>query len=570
MFRTVQKLIHKVLIGRGCLVPMSLVILVGATLLWVPGASAQSTPSTAFGEQVDVRVINLEAVVTDAKGNFVPGLTVNDFRLLVDGREVTIDYFSEIRNRVATAAAASGQVPNPSVTPGQKVGTSYLLFVDNFFGIKADRDRVLDKMRQDLAGFDPADQMAIVAFDGRRLDLLSSWSSSPAELSRVLEEAKEMRSLGLQRRGELSRFEAQNSFQSAGQIQETTNTILEDYAQTLSRQVDTALAAATTALRTFAQPSGRKVMLLASGGWPIDPRVFAVGENFQNRRFTNIHSSKKAFDNLTSTANLLGYTLYPIDMPGLRTVGGAASERLVDRQAESTLQSGSVNIANQGLSTYRENTVESTLLDLARETGGEAMINGLRDSALATVRRDLSSYYWLGFSPRRARDDRLHEIEIEVLQPGLEVRSRQGFKDLSRSTEVTMQVESELLFDSGLDSGPRLDVQVGGMKKARKGIKVDFVLRVPLDQVVMLPVKGGFEANLELRVAALEEDGDRSEIPVTPVKFGGPTAPQPGQFASYQTTVQLRRKKQRLVMALYDLAGEGLMTAEIEFDPKGL
>jgi len=565
-----SQILRKVLNGHGYSLPASLAILVSVSLLWAPRVSAQSSPSAAFGEQVDVRVINLEAVVTDPSGAFVPGLTRADFRLLVDGREVPVEYFSEIRDQVAQGSGQEAVTAGvPAVTAGQKVGTSYLLFIDNFFGIKADRDRVLKKLRGDLEGFDDADQMAIVAFDGRRLEMLSNWSHSAAELSQVLTAATETRAFGLQRLGELNRFESQNQFQSAGLIQETTNTILEDYLQTLSRQVDSALAAATTALRTFANPSGRKVMLLAAGGWPEDLRVFAVGEDFSNRRFANIHTSKQAFDNLASTANLLGFTLYPIDMPGLRTTGGGAGESLIERQNGGTPQSGSVNIASQGLSTYRENTVETTLLTLARETGGEALINGLRDRALAIVQADLNSYYWLGFSPRRNRDDQVHEIEIEVLFPDLQVRSRKGFKDLSRSTEVTMQVESELLFDSTLDRGPRLEVMVGQVKKARKGLKVDVLLRVPLDRVVMLPVKGGFEANLELRVAALEADGDRSEIPVVPVRFGGPTAPQAGQFASYQTTLQLRRKKQRLVLALYDLAGEGLLIAELEFNPKG-
>ncbi len=561
---------QKIFLGLPCLAPLSWALLVSVALLWVPQASAQSSPSAVFGEQVDVRVINLEAVVTDRSGSFVPGLTSADFRLLVDGREVPVQYFSEIRDQVAQASEQEGETAGvPAVTAGQKVGTSYLLFIDNFFGIKADRDRVLNKLRDDLEVFDDVDQMAIVAFDGRRLEMLRNWSHSAAELSRVLLKAKEASAFGLQRRGELNRFESQNQFQSAGLIQETTNTILEDYLHTLSRQVDSALAAATTALRTFANPSGRKVMLLAAGGWPENLRVFAVGENFSSRRYANIYSPKQGFDNLASTANLLGYTLYPIDMPGLRTTGSGAGESLIERQNGGSLQSGSINIAAQGLSTYRENTVESTLLVLARETGGEALINGLRDRALAIVRADLNSYYWLGFSPRRNRDDQVHEIEIEVLRPGLEVRSRRGFKDLSRSTEVTMQVESELLFDSTFDRGPRLEVTVGQVKKARKGLKVDVLLRVPLDQVIMLPVKGGFEANLELRVAALEEDGDRSEIPVVPVKFGGPTAPQAGQYATYQTTLQLRRKKQRLVLALYDLAGDGLLTAELEFNPKG-
>ncbi|MFY9825785.1 MAG: hypothetical protein WAM82_30705, partial [Thermoanaerobaculia bacterium] len=53
------------------------------------GAAKPVTPpaSSSFGESIDVRVVNVEAVVTNRKGGRVPGLTAADFRLLVDGRE---------------------------------------------------------------------------------------------------------------------------------------------------------------------------------------------------------------------------------------------------------------------------------------------------------------------------------------------------------------------------------------------------------------------------------------------------------------------------------------------------
>src|SRR5688572_17228697 len=64
--------------------------LVGAT------STLGEAPSD-FGETVEVKVVNVEAVVTDRDGNRVPGLSADDFTLTVDGRPVPIRYFSEIR-----------------------------------------------------------------------------------------------------------------------------------------------------------------------------------------------------------------------------------------------------------------------------------------------------------------------------------------------------------------------------------------------------------------------------------------------------------------------------------------
>src|SRR5579864_1876227 len=45
-------------------------------------------PGPLFGETIEVRVVNVEAVVTDKKGNRVPDLKPEDFRLKVDGKPI--------------------------------------------------------------------------------------------------------------------------------------------------------------------------------------------------------------------------------------------------------------------------------------------------------------------------------------------------------------------------------------------------------------------------------------------------------------------------------------------------
>ncbi|MCY3929258.1 MAG: hypothetical protein OXG81_13400 [Acidobacteria bacterium] len=86
--------------------------------------------------------MNVEVVVTDEQGRRVHGLTAADFELLVDGRPVPLDYFSEIREGRAVASPA-GDVPTvPALRPNAPVGRSFLVFIDDFFSIKQDRDRV--------------------------------------------------------------------------------------------------------------------------------------------------------------------------------------------------------------------------------------------------------------------------------------------------------------------------------------------------------------------------------------------------------------------------------------------
>src|SRR5687768_11222453 len=89
-----------------------LACLLACLLASLGDAAAQDARPGVFGEVLDVRVVNLEVVVTDRDGARVRGLLPQDFELTVDGREVPIDFFSEVvGGTVASAAAGATGVP---------------------------------------------------------------------------------------------------------------------------------------------------------------------------------------------------------------------------------------------------------------------------------------------------------------------------------------------------------------------------------------------------------------------------------------------------------------------------
>src|ERR1700761_7429618 len=97
-----------------------------------------------FAATVNVRVVNVEVTARDFRGNPIHGLKPADFRLKVDGKDVPIEYFTEVLQGEEASEPASA----PSATP-VKVGTSYLIFIDDFFSIDTQRNRVLDRLEQD-------------------------------------------------------------------------------------------------------------------------------------------------------------------------------------------------------------------------------------------------------------------------------------------------------------------------------------------------------------------------------------------------------------------------------------
>src|SRR5688572_2273247 len=84
----------------------ALAALAGVAALAGAAASAQDAPPPAaadislgdtyagFLDRVDVEVVNVDVVVTDAKRQPVLDLALEDFELLVDGQPVEVSYFA--------------------------------------------------------------------------------------------------------------------------------------------------------------------------------------------------------------------------------------------------------------------------------------------------------------------------------------------------------------------------------------------------------------------------------------------------------------------------------------------
>jgi VWFA-related protein len=533
------------------------------------GAQAQTPQdSSVFGEQIDVRVVNVEAVVTDRSGNRVSGLKPGDFRLRVDGKEVPVEYFSEVKEGRALNPPAEAGKPGENQTGAKPeaavqglaegaVGTYYLVFIDDYFAIPQQRDLVLKSMKADLSRLRPEDRMAIVAYDGGRLALLSGWSSSREDLARAFDQAMARPPHGLDRRVEAKRLATDEGF--AGQTvgdsapldtvsrMQGLNERQISYGNTLYRQVQGDVQAAVSAMRGFAAPHGRKVMLLLSGGWPFSIQSYLSGGSGGGMPTRAIPEGDKLFSPLARTANLLGYTLYPVDLPGIQTA-------VVDAEAE----------VPGGFSSAAEQEIEGSLKFLAQETGGTPILNSNRTLALAKTESDTRSFYWLGFSPTWQRNDKPHDIRLEARRTGLQVRSRTGFLDLSRKAEVSMEVESALLFGNP-PGGVRMPMKVGAPVKTKRGeTEIPITLGLPVDLMTVVPVDGKFAAQLELRFAASDAVGNSSEIPVVPVSLKSERPPTPGKVVKYETKITLRGGANHIVVAAYDPLSGKIATAEAD------
>jgi VWFA-related protein len=427
--------------------------------------------------------------------------------------------------------------------------------------------------------------MSIVAWDGGRLARLSGWTGSRDQLAQALDWAARMPSRGVDRRVELQRFLSDMKDQEPQQADpdfagnDALARILGPgpgmamaeiaYARALGYQIAGASRAVMSAMRGSASPSGRKVLLLLSGGWPFSLESYVRGDKPVSIS-RELPDNQVALKELSDTANLLGYTIYPVDVPGLASItGGSIAEDPLAGQgsfvmgqpnAQGHLDTGSSNAiplpsTYTRTNAFREQETEGTLYYLAKQTGGKPLLNGNREIALDGASADTRSYYWLGFTPEWQRDGKSHRVAVEMTKRGLRARARQGFLDLSRGAEAGMKVESALLFGEMPDGAP-LQLQLGAMTRSttqRGAFEFPLTVDIPAEAVTVLPAEGGkYAAQAQLSLVAMDDRGTQSTMPVIRIKLSSEKPPEPGTKLRYSTTIYLHGRADQLVAAVYD------------------
>ena len=552
---------------------------------------AQDERAGLFGEVIDVRVVNLEVVVTE-KGIRVTGLRPDDFILTVDGKEVAIEYFTEVLGGRAVVRGDEPEAPSlPALAPGEAVGTSYLVFLDEYFSEPTHRDRLIDTLVAQLPLLNLEDRMAIVAYDGKQVEMLSTWSQSVESLTRVLERAKLRRAYGLERLEETRSFDLARAITerdeaifgqglSGGQVNagegsfERLGIDQRQQIALITDQVKRAVLAASSALRGFAGPPGRRVFMLASGGWPNSPAVWMAGDRTSASFEGEYAWGEGLYGPLIETANRLSYTIYSIDVPGSRSLSGTTGAGTagigVPQMGLNARQVAAIAARMQQRLRDRNLDEDATLTSIARKTGGRAFLDAASLRAFEGTVEDTRTYYWIGFTPNWQGDDAEHRVDIKARGRGLDVRSRQSFSDLSRQTEVAMMVESSLLFGS-LPGATPLVATFGTPEKAGRGkVVVPLRIDVPVGDVTFLPVQNGWLAEMELHVAVQNEKGDTAEIPVMPLTVQARVPPRPGQSKAFFATIEMRKRKHTVVVSLYDQLSGKIMSTRMDVDPRDL
>jgi VWFA-related protein len=156
-----------------------------AMLIASPGVWTQQPPR--FGERVDVARVIVDARVLDDHGSPVLGLTVDDFKVSIDGRAVRVETATWVGARDTDYDAALESTPLSGIAaPARRERLIIFLFQKDLEPSRiVGLMRMLVKGRAFLETLTPDDRVAILSFDSH-LEIWTDFTSDRERLDRVL------------------------------------------------------------------------------------------------------------------------------------------------------------------------------------------------------------------------------------------------------------------------------------------------------------------------------------------------------------------------------------------------
>jgi len=396
------------------------IALVSATLAGqqapVPAGQGRPEPQAPpITFRSEVNYVEVDAVVVDAKGNFVRTLNRDDFKVFEDGKPQNVSAFSlvDIPVERVEQPAFLGRAVEPDVRSNAKApdGRLYVLVLDDIHTDLRRTGHVRRAARQFVDRFLGANDLAAVVHASGRSDASQDFTNS----KRLLDQAIDNFSGRKLRSATLNKIDDQLMKRNTPMAGDTGPVDTEE--QQRAYNARSLLSTINNIADYMAAIHGRrKAIILFSEGIDYDVnRPMEMSEASTIRRETS---------DAIGAATRANINIYALDPRGL-TDAGDDMINLVG------LPPDDPNSITLGMTSLMDEIrlSQDSLMTLADETGGFAITNTNNTTTkLQRIVDDNSSYYVLGYYPaNERRDGRYRKIEVRLTIPGLIVHARKGY-----------------------------------------------------------------------------------------------------------------------------------------------
>lgn len=530
-----------------------------ATVVAVPLAAQkkkQEPETPRLVENIDVRIINVDVVVTDKRGNFVPNLTADDFTILENGVEKPISNFFEVQGSVAKNVVGETPAGEPDPAASKEIPENMkrriLFYVDNLSLSPFNRNRVFQEMKDFVATVMRPGDEAMIATYNRSMKVRVPFTRDKAQLTTMLDSLQKESGLGIAAKSE--RRQAEDQIREARSFYDALG-IARSYAASVEHDLRQSVASINALMSTVAGLEGKKILVLTSEGFPIQPGrelFYFIDDIGREKGWSNTGSTMlegmtydgtNLIQSVAKAANANGITMYTVHAAGLTGGTEMSAER-------------SQPISSQVAHAANTNTTESMQL-MAEMTGGLASVQSNNFKlAFDKIEQDLGSYYSLGYRAGTERVDRQRYLQVRTKNRDYRVRNRQTFVEKSMFAEMSDKVVASLLYRVK-DNDLGIIARIGKPLPTEDGyFHVPMDILIPMQSLTLLPQGesehvGGFD----VYVVVADKNNDMSEVarkshqvrvPASQIKDLG------GKFYTYTLELLMERGLNKISVGVAD------------------
>jgi len=524
-----------------------------AALALLLAASVQAqTPDAPRPVKGSVETVaaEVEVLVVDKKGTPVDGLTRDDFRLFVNGKEMPLDWFeappapgASAMASVPAAPAATAAPPVTASTPSSRAHSTVFVISSLHVDVGAQKAG-LDALRAYADRLPDGEQASVYLLDNGARRLVG-FTSDRKELKKAIDRPRRILPSAYA-------FEARNDewVGRSRQMLRNLGTVLDSLASRPEPKTVVMLTGPLWPTGNITPVEGAVVQRAGMGGAPrtsaspISATDTVTHYNnpvaTRGERQWNFLGEAKDLEN---QAFLARATIVALDPSGILAPGGQADTKTLDDR----------DLIAAGDSWEFRN---DTFALIAEATGGVRLgFSNKPVDLILDASRLLAKRYRLGFTPPDGTSAR-RDVRVEMTRPGLVVHTASGQRSLTAETAARARFAGLLLSAEAPRGDFTIAVEMKSPTSKRTDDALPFDILVPVSAVYAEERGENKRAKLELLVSAVDDEGRASEPIVIPfsVELAKATALDGAFFRKDSTFSIDKRWKGRLFVGVRDTA----------------
>ena len=437
----------------------------------------------------------------------VASLKPDDFEVFEDGRAQKITNYYTIENAAvritrgdSSAAEEAGDL--------QQFRRKVVLMIDNNFIVKPQRDAALKRLDDFIDNHFAGNYEWSVISVGHGVQTVQPFTEERELIHEALERVRHMPTLDTQVEQDRALLSdptrrRANTSEAADYPGSVHFSGREQTMRNLQATTNTARAIVQTC-RAFGASEGKKLVVLVTGGMERNTTFSA----YESGTDPNIQEMKlevdRILDEMVHEANAANFNLYVVKA---RNRGMIAPQHDVSNKSSGlNLQSANILQSGGGAGPIDTTDVDSASLSLALGTGGLYLSSSDTGRNFEQIDTDTSNYYSLGYSPQHSDDGKYHHISVKVKKPGLTVRHRDGYLNLSFDQRLEQSLLSPLSFPKEKGSLPV--ALVLGLPADAERVRIPVIASVAMSRLTVLPRGESYVGRVHVYLSIYDRNGN--------------------------------------------------------------